>query len=151
MTFNETTVEGIINLSNGYPYFIQFICRELFDVFIQKISAGESNPVGSWEDILRKLDGDVFAGRWSRATDRQRELLTLISELENCDEEFTVQEIVDMSKVVPTKPFSSSHVNQMLSKLAEAGLVYKNRFGKYSFAVPPVRSVYQETKGRAER
>jgi len=136
VTFTELTVEEIINLSNGYPYFIQFICRELFDVFIQKIAAGEKTPSGSWDDILRKLDGDFFAGRWSRATDRQRELLTVISELENCDEEFTVQEIVDKSKALSTKSFSSSHVNQMLSKLAEAGLVYKNRFGKYSFAVP---------------
>jgi len=136
VTFSEHTVEGIINLSNGYPYFIQFICRELFDVFIQKIAAGEETPSGSWEDILRKLDGDFFAGRWSRATDRQRELLEVISKLSNCDEEFTVQEIVDKSKSLPAKPFSGSHVNQLLSKLAEAGLVYKNRFGKYSFAVP---------------
>lgn len=136
VTFTEPTVTEIINLSNGYPYFIQFICRELFDVFIQKIAAGEAKPTASWDDILRKLDGDFFAGRWSRATDRQRELLTVISELENCDEEFTVQEIVDKSKALSTKSFSSSHVNQMLSKLAEAGLVYKNRFGKYSFAVP---------------
>ena len=34
------------------------------------------------------------------------------------------------------KPFSSSHVNQMLSTLCEAGLIYKNSYGKYSFAVP---------------
>jgi hypothetical protein len=136
ITFKESTVDEIINLSNGYPYFIQFICRELFDVFIQKMAAGETEPTGSWEDILRKLDGDFFAGRWSRATDRQRELLKIISSLPNCDEEFTVQEIVDESKKQSIKSFSSSHVNQMLSKLADAGLVYKNRFGKYSFAVP---------------
>lgn len=34
------------------------------------------------------------------------------------------------------KPFSSSHVNQMLGSLSQAGLVYKNRHGRYSFAVP---------------
>jgi hypothetical protein len=136
VTFSDPTVEGIINLSNGYPYFIQFICRELFDVFIQKIAAGEPEPTASWDAILRKLDGDFFSGRWSRATDRQRELLKIISELDTCDDEFTVQEIVDKSKTLSTKSFSGSHVNQMLLKLADSGLVYKNRFGKYSFAVP---------------
>lgn len=30
------------------------------------------------------------------------------------------------------KPFTSSHLSQMLSSLADAGLVYKNRHGKYS-------------------
>jgi hypothetical protein len=34
------------------------------------------------------------------------------------------------------KPFSPSHVNQMLADLGEAGLIYKNRYGKYSFAMP---------------
>lgn len=135
INFTPESVETIINLSNGYPYFIQFICREVFDTFIQQIGDGEQTPVPVTE-ILRKLDSDFFSGRWNRATDRQRDLLRIISELERCDEEFTVQEIVDKSKIISHKPFSSSHVNQMLSKLAEVGLVYKNRFGKYSFAVP---------------
>jgi len=34
-----------------------------------------------------------------------------------------------------TKPFSASHVNQMLVSLSEAGLVYKNRHGCYSLSV----------------
>ena len=44
--------------------------------------------------------------------------------------------MVEASKRVLDKPFSSSHVNQMLVALASQGLVYKNRHGKYSFAVP---------------
>ncbi len=136
VTIDKASVEIIIDLSNGYPYFIQFICREVFDVFIQQVETdGQAGEVPI-DGILRKLDSDFFAGRWNKATDRQRELMKVISELPNCDEEFTVQEIVDKSKIISIKPFSSSHVNQMLSKLAEAGLVYKNRFGKYSFAVP---------------
>ena len=87
-------------------------------------------------EIVRKLDSDFFAGRWARATDRQRQLLTVIAHLHNCDEEFTVQEAVKKSRELLEKPFSSSHVNQMLASLSQAGLVYKNRHGKYSFAVP---------------
>jgi len=140
--FNEESVGVIITLSGGYPYFIQFICREVFDVILQQhggtleVAGALPGPVTvPMTAILRKLDADFFAARWNRATDRQRELLQVISELENCDEEFTVQEIVDKSKTTP-KPFSGSRVNQMLSALQDAGLVYKNRFGKYSFAVP---------------
>ena len=60
----------------------------------------------------------------------------VISFLDNSDEEFTVQEIVDMSKESSLKPFGGSHVHQMLLSLAKVGLIYKNRYGKYSFAVP---------------
>ena len=132
---SDDSVGRIVNISDGYPYFIQFICREVYDAFAQKISNGKepSIPV---EEIIRKLDTDFFAGRWARATDRQRELLYVIAKLKNCEQVFAVQEIVDLSKDILEKPFSSSHVSQMLSSLSNAGIVYKNRYGKYSFAVP---------------
>ena len=133
--FEPDSVELICDQSGGYPYFIQFICREVFDVFIQQMDEGDSTGVPV-DAIVRKLDSDFFAGRWARATDRQRELLEVIAQLERPRDEFTVQEIVTRSREVLAKPFSSSHVNQMLSTLCEAGLIYKNRYGKYSFAVP---------------
>ncbi|MGL4092657.1 ATP-binding protein [Agrobacterium cavarae] len=134
--FTPPSVEVISNLSGGYPYFIQFICREAFDLWIQQQShGGEATSIPA-DAIRRKLDTDFFAGRWARATDRQREMLYVIAKLENGDSEFSVQEIVDMSGTVLDKGFSSSHTNQMLVALSNAGLVYKNRYGRYSFAVP---------------
>ena len=133
--FTEESVNLIIKNSGGYPYFIQFICKEAYDVFLPKLEAGEKASV-PLNEITRKLDTDFFAGRWARATDRQRELLIIIAQLDNSEEEFSVQDIVELSKKDMKKPFSPSHVNQMLSSLSTAGLIYKNRFGKYSFAVP---------------
>ena len=132
---SDDSVNTIINMSGGYPYFIQFICREVYDAFIQRIDKGKSASVPT-AGIEQKLDTDFFAGRWARASDRQRALLFVISRLESCDDEFTVQEVVEESKRALDKSFSSSHVNQMLVALASQGLVYKNRHGKYSFAVP---------------
>ena len=132
---SDDSVNSITTMSGGYPYFIQFICREVYDAFMQKIDKGENATVPTAE-IEQKLDTDFFAGRWARATDRQRDLLSLIAQLENCDDEFTVQEIVALSKSLSEKPFSNSHVNQMLAALSRQGLVFKNRHGKYSFAVP---------------
>jgi hypothetical protein len=133
--FDEASIQSIIQVSGGYPYFIQFVCREVFDVFIQKLDGGEP-PAVPVQAIVRKLDSDFFSGRWARATDRQRDLLTIAARLPHADAEFTVQEIVEKSSDALKKPFSASHVNQMLGSLAEAGLVYKNRHGKYLFAVP---------------
>lgn len=133
--FTESSVETICKESGGYPYFIQFICREVFDVFIQQIGDGiePDVPIGP---IQRKLDTDFFAGRWSKVTDRQRQLLWVVANLDRPDDEFTILELVEATKRMLEKPFSPSHANQMLASLAEQGLIYKNRFGKYSFAVP---------------
>ena len=70
-----------------------------------------------------------------KATDRQRQLLSIISHLQNCDEEFSVLDIVTGAKST-RQPFSPSHVNQMLGNLSNAGLIYKNRHGRYAFAMP---------------
>ena len=126
--------------SGGYPYFLQFIAREVYDIALQKQAKGEPLVVAI-PDITRKLDADFFDGRWARATDRQRELLHVIASLESSDAEFTVSEVVQKAKDLVLEKrlesaFSASLVNQMLTKLSTAGLVYKNRHGKYSFAVP---------------
>jgi hypothetical protein len=131
----EPAVDEIVDMSGGYPYFIQFVCREVYDAFLQR-TGGDAIPEVPRSEIERKLDSDFFAGRWARATDRQRDLLSIIASLEHCDDEFTVQDIVERSKSADAKPFSSSHANQMLATLSEQGLVFKNRHGRYSFAVP---------------
>ena len=136
VTFSDAAVAEVVKHSGGYPYFIQFLCREMFDSYLQQKGRGEVNPVVTVAQTVRKLDTDFFSGRWNRVTDRQRELLAVVAQLPNCDDEFTVQEVVEKSKGALAKPFSASHVNQMLAKLGESGLVYKNRHGRYSFAVP---------------
>jgi len=139
---SNSLIDGMIEISGGYPYFIQFLGRECYDVVLQRIrSEGGMRKRKAisvpFDEIVRKLDNDFFAGRWSRATDRQRDLMAVIAELPNCDNEFTVQEVVEKSREgTLERPFSSSHASQMIGSLCDAGLVFKNRHGKYSFAVP---------------
>ncbi|MDC0717569.1 ATP-binding protein [Nannocystis bainbridge] len=135
LRFDAAAVAAIVEASRGYPYFIQFICHEAFAMIAQE--QGGRRFVVPARDIIRKLDHDFFAARWSRATDRQRELLLLAARLERAEvEEFTPAELVESSRAGPGKPFSSSGLTQMLAALCEIGLVYKNRRGAYSFAVP---------------
>jgi len=135
--FTDSSIDAIYKFTLGYPYFIQYVCREVFDVWTQNIAAGEQLRQIPMPEIAQKLDTDFFAGRWARATDRQRDLLGVIAQVETCTSEFTVQEVAERSAQLLSKPFSPSHVNQMLVSLCNAGLVYKkNRWGRYSLAVP---------------
>jgi len=137
ITFTDESIGMLCGITHGYPYFVQYVCREVFDIWLPAAEAGKPYPTIPASEIVRKLDSDFFAGRWARATDRQRQLMFVISMLSNCESEFTVQEIVESGTNADlAKSFSGSNVNQMLGGLAEAGLIYKNRHGKYSFAVP---------------
>ncbi|MDE0188746.1 MAG: ATP-binding protein [bacterium] len=133
--FTEASIEIVTEQAGGYPYFIQFFCREVFDVFIQQVASDHQTPIAVGA-IQTKLDIDFFSGRWARATDRQQQLLWVIANLENADGEFTILELLEKAKTLLEKGFSASHAGQMLSTLADRGLIYKNRFGKYALAVP---------------
>jgi hypothetical protein len=137
--FSEIAINLLFKYSGGYPYFIQFMCREAYDSWLQQTSEGKTAGVPV-NEIIRKLDNDFFAGRWARVTDRQQELLFVIANLETANDEFTVQEIMAKSNEILKKPFGRSHINQMLSSLIDSGLVYKDRHGKYLFAVPLMAS-----------
>ena len=135
LRLGEKSVEAVISLSGGYPYFVQFICREVYDAFVRRLDRGEEASVPVAE-IERKLDADFFAGRWAKATARQRDLLAVVAQLDRADEHFTVREIVEKARELPGKAFSNSHVNQLLSALGAQGLVLKDGHGRYLFAVP---------------
>ena len=134
-TFFQSVSEILFKLTKGYPYFVQFWCRELYDHVIS------TQPVAGKQDknlvsrISHKLDMDFFEGRWARLTDRQRDLLSIIAQLDSSSGEFTVQEIVEGSELTE-RAFSNSHVSQMLNALFDKGMVFKNRHGKYVLAVP---------------
>lgn len=130
--FTDDVVKQVIRQSGGYPYFLQFICRETYDTFEQKTNTQEvSVPMDA---IIQKLDNDFFAGRWARATDRERELMMILAE--SARSEFGIQEAASLSEESSFNTFSSSQVNQYFNKLIDKGLIYKDRRGSYSFAVP---------------
>jgi hypothetical protein len=135
LAFSQSTIDTIIAMSGGYPYFIQFISKEVFDAWIGKIQQGEAASVPT-DELLEKLDQDFFAARWARATDRQQDFMKVIATLDSSEDEFAVQEIVVASKKLLKKAFSPSHAQQILTGLADKGLVFRSRRGGYSFAVP---------------
>ena len=135
LRFTDQTIERVIELSAGYPYFIQFACKEVFDAWIGKLenNLAPSVPI---DEIVEKLDQDFFAPRWQRTTDRQQDFMRVISTLESSEAEFAIQEITKASRAMLKKGFSASHAAQMLQTLAENGLIYRTRRGGYAFAVP---------------
>lgn len=127
--FSNTIQDGIIDMSWGYPYFLQFISKEVFDFYL---STNDEIHINFLSQILHKLDEDFFMGRWSNTTDREQELLMVIASIIEDDSEFTIQDISWAWKI----EMSGSQINQTLARLIKKGFIYKNRHGKYNFAVP---------------
>ena len=133
--FPDDTVNRVVQMSGGYPYYIQFICREIYDLYLSHLVAG-SKPIIPESEILRKLDQNFFLNQWDLASDAQKIFLNVVSQLPGCEEEFSGQDIVTLSKELLEKPYSNSSVTQYLTRLCDAGMIYKNRRAKYQLAVP---------------
>jgi Fe2+ or Zn2+ uptake regulation protein len=61
--------------------------------------------------------------------------MRIVARLDTAESEFTAQEVLEKSQEMGEN-FSASSITQMLNKLADQELVYKNRHGIYSLAVP---------------
>jgi hypothetical protein len=144
VSFAQQSIDLIVNYSGGYPYFIQFMCKEAYDAWLQRTSEGKEASVPI-KEITRKLDNDFFAGRWNLITDRQQKLLFVIAHLDTRNDEFTIKEIMTKAKEIPNATFGKSQISQMLTSLTLAGLVYKDRHGKYVFAVPLLADFIKRT------
>jgi hypothetical protein len=135
--FDEPVVEQIVRESGGFPYFVQYICKDTYDAFLQQM-ASSIEPVVPIEAITSKLDNDFFASRWSQATEREKELLTIVAQ--NGLEVFTLKQLAALSESSDFKPFGTSQASHLLKNLIENGLVYKTRRGEYALAVPLLAS-----------
>lgn len=140
VSFSQSSLELVITASGGYPYFIQFICREAFDSFLAQMAYGHTTPTVPLKEIIAKLDIDFFAARWQNTTDRERELLSAIAELSNSQSEFAIKEAEQKCKEILKQPLKTGHIAQVLIKLADKGMVYRVRYGKYALSIPMLNS-----------
>jgi hypothetical protein len=68
--------------------------------------------------------------------------------LPTAKKEFTVQDVASSSKgLLRRKAFSQAGAGMMLKTLTDAGFVFRNRRGKYSFAVPMLDEIYYSPNG----
>ena len=132
---SKHAIDSIIEKSGGYPYFIQYICKQTYDTYIQQLAFGNPKPEVFLNEIIRKLDDDFYQGRWQRATDKQRLLLKVISGMDNAEGEFSLKDIESAMKLSGSA-VTTSAISIMLKALMEIGLIYKLRHGSYAFAVP---------------
>jgi hypothetical protein len=120
-------------LSGGYPYLIQFFGRELVEQILENGGTLALDQFPS-ESTLDRLDAGLFAARWNRTSERQREFLGLIARRpNNLSSDFSAGEIIQQDG---GSEFGAATANQMLLALVDRGLIYRTRHGRYGFTVP---------------
>ena len=131
---SKDLIDKAVDLTGGYPYLIQFFGKELVDQLLRNggVLSPDKFPSPS---VMDRLDSGLFAARWNKTTDKQREVLRVIaSRAPNSALDFSAQEIAALS--LGQGDLTNAQATQMLQALCERGLLYRTRHGRYAFTVP---------------
>lgn len=125
--FEESALEEIFHLTEGYPYFVQ-------ERGYQSWNHADHSPItlqhiqDSTPDVIRRLDQNFFRVRFDRLTPSERNFLRAMSEL-NTNSKST-------SEIAEKLKFKIHQIGPVRAKLIRKGMIYSPAYGEVAFTVP---------------
>ncbi|WP_240541396.1 ATP-binding protein [Bifidobacterium santillanense] len=126
-TFEDDALDRLIQLSQGYPYFIQAYGSAAFE-------ASDSSPiplsaVNRGEATARaSIDDGLYESRWQRASQSERTYMRVMAELG--------KEVCSSSEIADKAGKTTPELSRTRKRLIEAGLAYSPERGLIAFTVP---------------
>lgn len=128
LTFDEKALEEIYKITEGYPYFVQELCKTILDSVETKENITSEDVKNNISVFNSVLDTGFFKTRISKCTDKELEFLFAMNE---CGElPCTISNVATILK----KRVSS--ISPIRANLINKGIIYSNKFGEIDFTVP---------------
>lgn len=128
LTFEENALEEIYKITEGYPYFVQELCKTILDNIENKNNITLEDVKNNIDIFNKILDEGFFKTRISKCTDKELEFLFAMN---SCGElPCTISNVANVLK----KKVNS--ISPIRSNLINKGIIYSNKFGEIDFTVP---------------
>ena len=124
--FDDASLEKLVNLSKGYPYFIQAYGAAAWN-------ESDSNPIHvdavtrGIPEALHMLDEGLYISRWQRSTPAGRAYLRCMAEYD----EGSIS-----TSLIASSFQKSGTASTARAVLMELGLIYSPEHGKVAFSIP---------------
>lgn len=126
-SFADDALERLVEVSQGYPYFIQAYGEAAFDQSDSSVIS--LNAVRKGEIVAtQSLDTGLYASRWQRATAAGREYMEAMAELDG--------DSCGSSQVADRLGKEVAEVSHARKSLIDLGLIYAPERGRVAFTVP---------------
>ncbi|MBQ6735703.1 MAG: ATP-binding protein [Lachnospiraceae bacterium] len=127
VTYEDTAVRRIIEITKGYPFYVQQFCQIVFQRTEREIIA-----LKDVEDAVavyyHTLDGGFFRARYERCSDTEKEFTFAMAKCGSLP-----CEIAEVARILGRKTTS---VSPYRAKLINKGIVYAVRHSALDFTVP---------------
>ncbi len=135
--FSKSLISVILKDSCGYPYFIQFISKQIIDL-VGKQDITVDDYLGVRDLIMQKLGDSFFVQRMESLSVGQRDVLYAMASVPD--------EYVDFTTICEKVGMSKATIQTHLRRLDEKGMVYRKERGRYQFSMPLLREYLNEFK-----
>ena len=127
ISYKEDAIKAIIQLTKGYPYFIQELCDVLWKNTDTTIFS-EKDVTIAMPIFIRKMDDSFFKTRYEKCTRKEQDFLIAMVK---CGE--LPCTIGNVATVLKTK---SSSISPTRAQLISKGIIYSTHHGEIDFTVP---------------
>lgn len=141
--FPKPITDKIFRLSGGYPYFVQYYAREVWQIFHLNRQSVQNSI--DFDSITAKLDLDYFDLSMHKLPDQDHRLVLVIAKMGKGV--FSVGELTHFAEKNNFKIGDRTTVTRILNSLIEKGVIFKEKRAKYQFSVPG----FSEYLERSER
>lgn len=128
VTWADAAVDQAIELTQGYPYFLQEFGKQTWDVAEGPDTLGPSDVEGAIPIAISELDTGFFRTRLARTTDGERSYLLAMAKLGHGP--------YNSSAVAKALGRTTAQAGPVRDSLIKRGLIYSPRWGRLCFTVP---------------
>lgn len=124
--FSGDSLDRLVDLSQGYPYFIQAYGAATWNASDSNPISGDAVDRGKAE-ALRMLDHGLYMSRWQKATEAGRMYLRIMADLSDGP-----VRTADVAQRFRSRGSAASARASLISD----GLIYSSGYGQVAFSVP---------------
>ena len=128
VTWEAAAVDRAIELTQGYPYFLQEFGKQAWDVAAGPSVIGRPDIDAAIPIAINELDTGFFRTRLDRTTDGERSYLLAMAQLGHGP--------YNSSDVAKTLGKTTAQAGPVRDSLIKRGLIYSPRWGRLVFTVP---------------
>ncbi len=127
VTYTDKAVEQIIELTKGYPYFIQEFCKIIYQNSNGK-TIDDNAVKSSTKEFFDVLDKGFFLTRYERCSDGEKAFITAMVQCGKLP--------CTISNVAKNLGKKVEQISPTRGQLINKGIVYSKRYGELDFTVP---------------
>jgi GTPase SAR1 family protein len=140
VTYNQDAIDKVIEITKGYPYFIQELGRHIW-VVAQKSPITLQDVLDAEPKTMEALDMSFFKSRLDKVTDMEKSFMHAMASMGDSDQ----YAMADIAKKMGRK--STNDVSIFRDNLKRKGLVDMLQHGYIGFTVPLFADFLRRTLG----